>query len=91
MKKARNNHVNNVNVVLPTKLTSGIVTLSQIRLLVYGAPKIGKTTLLIGFPNMLILATEKGYQAHKVYKNDITSWEVFKENVKLIIKGKHSY
>lgn len=79
------------NIELPTKMTSGDPKLSQIRLLIYGAPKIGKTTLLSGFPNVLLLATEKRYKHLKVYPIDIKSWEDFKQAVKLILKGKHEF
>ena len=76
---------------LPIKRTSGKVDLSEIRMLLYGPPKIGKTTLLSGFPDTLLLATEKGYQALKVYALDIKSWEDFVKAVDLIEEGKHQY
>ena len=70
---------------LPSKRTSGIVKLSKIRMLIYGPPKIGKTTVLTGFPGLIIAATEKGYESYKVYAQDIESWEDFKEFVDLVM------
>lgn len=75
-------------MVLPEKKTNGKVTLSNIRMLIFGPPKIGKTTLCSGFPNAIFLATEKGYSALKIYVVDILSWEDFKDVVKLLMKRK---
>lgn len=77
--------------ILPTKRTSGKLDVSEIRMLVYGPPKIGKTTLLSGFPSAIILATEKGYKSRQVYKVDIRKWEDFKVAVKELCKGKHEF
>lgn len=77
--------------LLPTKRTTGKMDISEIRMLIYGPPKIGKTTLLSGFPDMLILATEKGYKAKSVYAKDIPDWDTFKSVVKEIVKGKHKF
>lgn len=76
---------------LPDEKTSGIVTLDEIRMLLYGPPKIGKTNLASGFPDVLFLATEKGYASHKIYKIDIKSWLEFKEAVDLLLTKKHKY
>lgn len=57
-------------------------------MLIFGPPKIGKTTLCSGFPKTIFLATEKGYSALKIYKVDIAIWEDFKEVVKLLVKDK---
>ena len=77
--------------LLPTKRTSGKLNVSEIRMLIYGPPKIGKTTLISGFPNALILATEKGYKARQVFKVDIKTWEGAKAAIKEIVKGKHEF
>lgn len=82
---------NESSISLPTEMISGDPILSQIRMLIFGAPKIGKTTLLSGFPDVVLLATEKRYQHLKVYPIDIKSWEDFKQAVKLIVRGKHKF
>ncbi len=76
---------------LPTKPTSGHIDLSEIRMLLYGPPRIGKTSLLSGFPNAVFAATEKGYKALQVYKKDIRKWEDYLRFVDLIIAGKHDF
>lgn len=48
-------------------------------MLLYGAPKVGKTTFATQIPNALLLAFEKGYQAlPKVFAQDITKWSDFR-------------
>lgn len=77
-------------MVLPDKKTKGRVTLKELRMLLFGPPKIGKTSLCSGFPNALFLTTEKGYAALRIYAKDIDSWETFKEvNKELTKKKKH--
>ena len=78
-------------IKLPTEKTSGEVDLSQIRMLIYGAPKSGKTSLVASFPKTVIAATEKGYGAQKVYVVDIKKWEDFIEFVNLILTDKHDF
>jgi hypothetical protein len=63
------------------KTSDGFISLRQASILIYGNPKIGKTTLLSGFPNMLILATESGQKSLKVDYVDITSWKQFKDEI----------
>lgn len=76
---------------LPKEKTSGKVYLNRTRFLVYGPPKIGKSTFGSGFPHTLFLATEKGYQALKIYVKDIKSWPDFISAVDLIVEGKHNF
>ena len=50
---------------------------------IYGAAKVGKTTLCSKFPGALILAFERGYNALPgVYVQDITRWSELKEVVR---------
>lgn len=46
-------------------------------ILIYGRPKIGKSTLASQFPEPLFLATEAGLSFLSVYKINITSWQKF--------------
>ena len=48
-------------------------------LLIYGKPKVGKTTLASKFPKNLLIAFEKGYNAIDGVKAvDISTWADFK-------------
>lgn len=54
---------------------------------IYGAAKVGKTTLCSKFPGALLLAFEKGYNALPgVMVQDITRWSEFKEVVRELKK-----
>ena len=53
----------------------------------YGCPKVGKTTLVSQFPGVLLLATEKGYNAlPSIIAQDITRWSDIKETVRELKK-----
>lgn len=53
----------------------------------YGAAKVGKTTICSKFPSPLILAFEKGYNALPgVMVQDITRWSEFKEVIRELKK-----
>ena len=78
-------------MALPTKKTSGKVIAQGIRWLLYGPPKIGKTSLAAGFPNAVFAATEKGYKALKVFKVDIKTWDMYKKFVADILSDKHDF
>ena len=53
----------------------------------YGQPKVGKTTLCSQFPNTLLLAFEKGYNAIPgILVQDITRWSEFKEVIRELKK-----
>lgn len=60
---------------LPTEKTKKIKDLALTNILLYGNPKVGKSTLASQFPKGLFLATEKGYNFLEVYKVDILCWE----------------
>lgn len=54
---------------------------------IYGAAKVGKTTLCSKFPKSLILAFERGYNALPgVMVQDITRWSEFKETIRELKK-----
>lgn len=76
---------------LPTKRTSGKINVQDIRMVICGPPKIGKTNLCSGWPNALFGATEKGYKALQVFKVDIKSWKGFKKFNDKVVDGKHEF
>lgn len=60
----------------PTKISRD---LKEKSVLIYGKPKTGKTSFAVQFPNSLLLAFEKGYNALAgIYTYDIPSWITFK-------------
>lgn len=55
--------------------TSEIVSdLGSMNVLIYGPPKVGKSTLASHIPNSLFLATERGHSFLQIKKVDITDW-----------------
>ena len=74
----------NLLTIQPNKVSrdlSGYITY------LYGAAKVGKTTLCSKFPKALILAFERGYNALPgVYVQDITRWSELKEVIRELKK-----
>lgn len=63
--------------LLPTQKTKLRTDLRDQVILLYGPPKIGKTSFISQFPKGLILATEPGTKGQEVYEVSIDSWETF--------------
>jgi hypothetical protein len=81
-------------IELPAKKTEVIRDFTQMNTLIYGLPKIGKTTFastINGGEGLLFLATEQGHKNLSVYKVDITRWEDFLEVGQLLVKGGHAF
>lgn len=76
---------------LPTSISEKVNDLSKQIILIYGRPKIGKSTLCSKFPDALFLATEPGLRGLNVNKVNITSWSMFLDTCAEIAKGKHKY
>jgi len=72
---------------LPTEKSQPKPNLEDYTVLLYGSPKIGKTTFCSQMNNPLFLATEAGTNALSVFEVPISSWEDFIEVVKLVITG----
>ena len=65
---------------LPQKKREPRADLTKAKILIYGPPKIGKSTLASNFPGVWFLATEEGLAWLPVYEpTQITSWEQFLE------------
>jgi len=78
-------------LTLPTKRTSPKTSITEYTTLIYGEPKIGKTTFASRFPAALFIATEPGHDALSVYKVDVSTWTEFLETAALIAKGDHGF
>lgn len=78
-------------IQLPSQKTSVQTNISRQKFLLYGQPKVGKSTTAAGFPRALFVATEPGHNFLSIYKVDVKSWVDFKEFVKLIVAtpGEH--
>lgn len=78
-------------LTLPTTKTEPIADARRLRLLVYGPPKIGKSTFCAAMPDAIFAATEPGLDALSVYQQPIASWEEFLEFAKAIQAGGHPF
>jgi hypothetical protein len=76
---------------LPTQKAKPKTELKDYTILLYGEPKIGKSTWASQFPDALFLATEPGLNALECYQMPIASWTDFLEACKLISEGKHKF
>jgi len=77
--------------LLPTERTKARQELSEYTILIYGPPKVGKTTWASGFPNGIFLASESGHNAVEIFKVDIDRWETFLDACKELSGGKHKF
>ena len=73
---------------LPTKKTKAVVDPHRLIMLVYGRPKIGKSTFCNQFPEALFLATEPGLNALDHYEMPITKYEDIDEVYNLLREDK---
>lgn len=65
--------------LLPEAKTAPSIDPLRKKLIVWGPPKVGKSTLVAGLDeNVLFLATEPGLDAMEVFKVDIATWEGFR-------------
>ena len=78
-------------VTLPKEKTKPTIDLSSKTILLYGPPKIGKSTTASRFPGAIFLECEPGLNELEVFKMPTYSWEAFKEACKLLEEGKHEF
>jgi len=76
---------------LPTKKSEPLQDMSQYSILVYGPPKIGKTSFLASFPDILFFFFEVGGKALSVHRfpqdqECVETWEQFVRGVDLLEK-----
>jgi len=69
---------------LPKTKTKIQNDLSSQHLMIYGEPKVGKTTFASNFPNSLFLSTEKGYNHLEILNVDINKWTDMYDLAKLL-------
>jgi len=78
--------------LLPSKKTPPSLSFAQAKVLLYGQPKVGKTTLASErADDVLILACEPGLGGLSAYSVEIDSWETFRKvGAELSETDKHS-
>lgn len=64
-----------------------VFDIGRAKILLYGVPKIGKSTLASKFPGTLFLATEEGLEFLPVYKMSVASWAGFLETCGMLDKS----
>lgn len=72
-------------------LTEVTKDFTKSNVLIYGKPKVGKSTLGSQLPNALFVATEKGYNFLRVKPQDINSWQEFLELGQALSTQKHPF
>lgn len=77
-----------LNSIQLTDISTG---LHQGNTLIYGKPKVGKTTFAINIPNNFVAATELGYRYLRVHKQDISKWEDFLDLCKSFTTQEHNF
>lgn len=76
---------------LPTKKLEPTRSLSDLPVLLYGAPKIGKSTFCSQADEALFLATEPGLNSLSRYEYPITNWHEMLLACKEIADGNHQF
>lgn len=76
---------------LPTVYTEPVVDPNRVRMLLYGPPKIGKSTFCSKADKVLFLATEPGLNSLRRKEVKIENWSEFIEAAKAIKEGDHEY
>lgn len=77
--------------MLPTQPSTPKTKLEDYTILLYGSPKIGKSTFASQFPKPLFLSTEPGLNALSVYEKPIHDWTSFLSVCAVIAEGKHDF
>jgi hypothetical protein len=78
-------------MMLPTAKTEPKFDILNLRLFLYGPPKIGKSTFCAGMPDAVFAATEPGLNNLSVFQAPIASWKDFLQFCGEIAAGKHPY
>ena len=80
-----------MSVALPTQPSHRRTSLSEQTILVYAAPKTGKSEFASRFPDALFFECEPGLNHLEVFKIPTYSWEDFLGACKLVAGGDHRF
>jgi hypothetical protein len=80
-----------MTIALPSQRSKPITELGKQTILLYSAPKLGKSTFASQFPEALFFECEPGLNHLEVFKMPTYKWEDFLEACKLAAKGDHQF
>jgi hypothetical protein len=80
-----------MSVALPTEASKPVTELGKQTILLYGSPKLGKSSFASKAPGSLFFECEPGLNHLEVFKVPTYSWEAFLEACKLVAKGDHNF
>ncbi len=80
-----------MTMTLPTAKTKPTTDLAKQSILLYGVPKLGKSSFASQFPEAMFFECEPGLNHLEVFKVPTYSWEAFLEACKLLAKGDHNF
>ena len=76
-----------MTLTLPTEATKPVTELGKQTILIYSAPKLGKSTWASHLPSAIFFECEPGLNHLEVFRVPTYKWEDFLEACKLIAKG----
>ena len=76
---------------LPTQKTTLQTDYNKYKYLIYGNPKVGKSTFASKFDQAIFVATEPGHNFLEIFKVDVKTWNDFREFAKAITTKPHPY
>ncbi|MCA9173058.1 MAG: ATP-binding protein [Planctomycetales bacterium] len=80
-----------MTLTLPKQRTKPITELDKQTILLYSAPKLGKSTFASRFPEAIFFECEPGLSHLEVYKVPTYKWEDFLAACKLVAQGNHPF
>lgn len=80
-----------IEIELPTELSTPSSSIGDYTWLIYGEKKIGKTSLSSQFPKALSLMFEAGGKALKMFQMPMPSWAHFKQTVDKLSEEEHKF
>jgi hypothetical protein len=80
-----------MTLTLPTERTKNVTELGKQTILIYSAPKLGKSSWSARFPEAIFFECEPGLNHLEVFKVPTYKWEDFLDACKLIAKGDHPF
>lgn len=80
-----------MTLTLPTQRTKPITDLDKQTILLYSAPKLGKSTFASRFPEAIFFECEPGLSHLEVFKVPTYTWEDFLAACKLVAQGNHPF